>query len=182
MRDNNPSQTPAAELSHEAMSAQQALQIRLEHQRAEAHLTSAGSLFGLVALVAALTCLSAYSSIEQLSGSHSEGDFIRLRVLAWCLPASLACGVLSFGLQTFKPWIPWPATIGAILVLPLLGPGTLLGLYTLYAVWSSTGRRVLAWDYRAIRCLAPSLPHPPLPWWQLLVGTAILIAIAWYFN
>lgn len=118
------------------------------HTQMETHVKVVGWLYivlgGLGILAAALVFLIVFGS-GLISGDRTAigVTFIVAAAVAVILLVLSVPGVIAgFGLLSFKPWARILALILGILNLPGFPLGTLLGIYTLYALVDEEGARL----------------------------------------
>ncbi|HEX7974045.1 MAG TPA: hypothetical protein VF498_06530 [Anaerolineales bacterium] len=118
------------------------------HTQMETHVKVVGWLYivlgGLGILAAALVFLIVFGS-GLISGDRTAigVTFIVAAAVAVMLLVLSVPGVIAgFGLLSFKPWARILALILGILNLPGFPLGTLLGIYTLYALVDEEGARL----------------------------------------
>jgi len=169
----NPYAAPNANLVDAPMS--EAERLRRQHLNHEVSIKALGTLCCLAAAGISIVALIMANAVLSASTERLAALVGQLVIVAG---ATLALGVLGFGLRTLRPWARVPTIVLSAIGLLGFPLGTLLNAYVLYLLICRKGRFVLSARYAEVRRLTRHVKYRSAFAWIALVLLVVLIAAA----
>jgi hypothetical protein len=181
----NPYATLESEARVEEVAKTEDEVIRYKYLKREAGIQAMARVYMAFAILVGLYCIPLlimmiYQSITfpaDVSTRLRSELFTILFGLLTGIAIAIAQAIVSFRLQRLMPSTRWDGTLMCVLSMMVFPPGTLIGGFTLYLMWTSKGRLVLSKEYERIRAATPHIRYYTATWVWIAIAIAITLLV-----
>ena len=143
-----------------------AVVIRRTHLKHEASIQGIGSLYVLGGVLSVLLSvpmgygfLAATRFGAGMGGAGGTEIALMLAIMLLIVGIGVFQLIVGLGMRKVKPWVKIPAMVFSLLGMLNIPIGTLLGIYTLYLIFSAKGNVVLAESYQRVIAQTPEIKY-----------------------